>query len=322
MRSEPIDILMVHYNNRYIGGDLFDNFEYYQFIKKHSNFSVKLLIISEKNTKKALLDKYDLDLITFDGVEFMTNSQIKQKCSVGISFKYNPKIIFSTSSIHIISFMQALENNKIIAPYNKILSIVNGTYEDNKLRFEKSNKRIRDNILFLCDERFKDYYKEYSNIQYKRSLYFDIFKECTGDENDATLINLYTPHKQIDHEKVVNIIRTYEIKKLLIYCHEENILECMKIKVDGVEVEVLIPPIDNLMNRFDRYIYIPVERKWDVSPRLIPEAIWYGKDIQYQGLGSIVDGSYYRCIDSLCRFDDLILKENDDILKILGKYID
>jgi len=44
-------------------------------------------------------------------------------------------------------------------------------------------------------------------------------------------------------------------------------------------VEQIVAPVDNFMEKFDTYIYTPVERKFDCSPRLITECSFYKKNI-------------------------------------------
>ena len=85
--------------------------------------------------------------------------------------------------------------------------------------------------------------------------------------------------------------------------------------IDGVvQVEA---PLEDFFNKFDTYIYTPVNRKFDCSPRLVTECFMQRKnvfkDLDYYDIG--LETRYNDCINNLNSLD---LNENDQILKILG----
>ena len=69
-------------------------------------------------------------------------------------------------------------------------------------------------------------------------------------------------------------------------------------------------PLSNFFNKFDTYIYTPVARHFDCSPRLVTECFFYKKkvfaDNRYVDPG--FDVRYRDCIDSL---ESLNLTYND-----------
>ena len=89
--------------------------------------------------------------------------------------------------------------------------------------------------------------------------------------------------------------------------------------LDGVEL--IIPPIDNFMGLFDRFIYIPYKDGTDATPRLIPECVYYNKEVDYYDEGlKKVSGGYWRYRDTM--HDDwlkLWLKRDDEIMEHIEK---
>lgn len=79
-------------------------------------------------------------------------------------------------------------------------------------------------------------------------------------------------------------------------------------------VEQVVAPIPNFFEQFDTYIYTPVPRQFDCSPRLVTECFLYGKKV-YMNLDYIDIGLQTRYNDCVNNLESLILKEGDDILK-------
>ena len=81
----------------------------------------------------------------------------------------------------------------------------------------------------------------------------------------------------------------------------------------------LSPPIDNFVNIFDTLIYVPIERKFDCSPRLVAESYLFGKKIIYHEIGdSYFDqdkGLYWRNYDGINNLEDLKLSDKDSLVK-------
>jgi hypothetical protein len=92
--------------------------------------------------------------------------------------------------------------------------------------------------------------------------------------------------------------------------------EVPKVKIPGIEF--VTPPVRNLFEKFDAYIYTEVPRHFDCSPRFIAECKFYNKkvffDIDYmeEDLGLLT-----RYVDIENDFDSVKLKESDDILRLL-----
>ena len=73
--------------------------------------------------------------------------------------------------------------------------------------------------------------------------------------------------------------------------------------------------MQDFMEKFDTYIYTPVERQFDCSPRLVTECSFYNKNVlinvNYVDIGlktRYEDCKHIECLD---------LNENDKILEVI-----
>ena len=73
-----------------------------------------------------------------------------------------------------------------------------------------------------------------------------------------------------------------------------------------------------MFSKFDTYIYTPVERKFDCSPRLVTECFLYGKKV-YMNLDYMDIGLQTRYNDCMTDLESLNLTDNDKILTIIDK---
>jgi hypothetical protein len=84
-------------------------------------------------------------------------------------------------------------------------------------------------------------------------------------------------------------------------------------------VESLKPPVRNIFEQFTKYIYTPIARQWDCSPRLIAECKFYNKEVEYFKIDYLdIDlGLKFRKQDIEDNFDSLFLTDNDEIINII-----
>ncbi len=182
---------------------------------------------------------------------------------------------------------------------------------DNIFYFACGNKEIKDNdkdnVWILQDNRVYEPVKK-NGINYKKKILFDKLKPL-GESKDAVLVYATKNCRQLD---------TYE--ELLQY--GDNILaitnkENMPKPMPGFTF--VIPPVDNLFEQFTTYVYTPVKRKWDCSPRFIAECKYYGKSVVFHNIDYWDEdlGLYWRNWDIENDFDSLCLRPSDDIVNIL-----
>jgi hypothetical protein len=82
-------------------------------------------------------------------------------------------------------------------------------------------------------------------------------------------------------------------------------------------------PVENLMNRFGTYIYTPIKRKKDCSPRFIAECKFYKKNVIFHNIDYLEEdlGLKWRIHDIENNFESLFLKENDEIINLINTII-
>jgi hypothetical protein len=89
---------------------------------------------------------------------------------------------------------------------------------------------------------------------------------------------------------------------------------------DNIENVIQIEaPVKDFFNSFDTYIYTPVQRKFDCSPRLVTECFLHNKKVNIN-LDYIDLGLQTRYNDCVKNIDSLNLNENDDILQIIEDF--
>lgn len=84
-------------------------------------------------------------------------------------------------------------------------------------------------------------------------------------------------------------------------------------------MQFIKPPVCNLFNRFSAYVYTPVPRKFDCSPRFLAECVHYGREVIFHNIDYWDEdkGLYWRWWDIQHDFQSLSLTDNDDIVTIL-----
>jgi|APSaa5957512576_1039674.scaffolds.fasta_scaffold06066_2 hypothetical protein len=80
-------------------------------------------------------------------------------------------------------------------------------------------------------------------------------------------------------------------------------------------------PILDLFDKIDTYIYTPIGRQFDCSPRLIAEMKYFGKQVIYHSIDYTDAGLEVRQQDLNAGIDKLQLTNNDSIIGILSEHI-
>lgn len=186
---------------------------------------------------------------------------------------------------------------------------------DHIFYFACGRKEVKDNVkpnvYILQDDRVYEPVKV-NGINYKKRILFDKLKPI-GPAADNALVYA-----------TKNCRDVADFSALL--CYGKPILAITNVEnkpepIDGFTF--VIPPVDNLFELFTTYIYTPVPRKWDCSPRFIAECKHYEKAVVYHNIDywDIDRGLYWRKWDIDNDFDSLRLTTNDEIVEILTQYV-
>jgi hypothetical protein len=182
---------------------------------------------------------------------------------------------------------------------------------DNIFFFACGNKEIKDNakanVWILQDDRVYDPVFR-NGINYKKRILFDKLKSVNQSQNQILVYATKNCRDLDDYE----FLREYG-KPVLVITNKEN----KPNPKDGFTF--VTPPVDNLFELFDTYVYTPVKRKWDCSPRFIAECKYYGKQVVFHNIDYWEEdhGLYWRNWDIENDFDSLYLRTSDDLVNIL-----
>jgi hypothetical protein len=267
-----------------ICGHTFEAIDYYWILKDHFNCCLLFAEnFNEKSIERVLRSKYDFD-----------ESEIRQILD-NCLFIYKPKIVVTKNILFTDGGMHNLKDVIIKC--------------DNKFIFSCS-RYDSEGYIILEDKRV--YGRD--NIDYKKRILFDRLR-VVGKSDHKTLLYLTNNCRRITDDDFID----------LSYRNEKYI--CLVNDMDNIyhhpNFTYQIAPIGDLYERFDKYLYTPVSRKWDCSPRFIAECKWYGKEVEYYNIDYWEEdlGLKYRAYDIDNNFGSIQLKSGDEIIGILGEYI-
>jgi hypothetical protein len=191
---------------------------------------------------------------------------------------------------------------------------------DRILYFACGNKEIanntKENVYVLQDDRVYDPVLV-NGINYKKKILFDKFKRLRRPNLRNVLMYGTKNCKDISLDLYKKYSKKFPNSTILAVTNEEN-------KQDDFDnVTFLVPPVEDLFNKFQLYVYTPVARKWDCSPRILAECKYYNKDVVYHDIDYWDEdkGLYWRKWDIDNDFDSLFLTEDDDLVPILRDII-
>lgn len=282
-----------------ITGHIFECFDYYLFLRQY--YKTGILFFNGLNLEKLKIifeTKYNIcfssiidDLIIINGISCSTNKQI-------IQFGKNTSVILSDGNI------KSLEYHNIYLATNRLYGFM---CEDENFQEIK----INNHITYLQDYRIYGKNKYFNSINYIKKLPFKFYRPSISPMQNIGMMYMTYVCRKVDP----SIISAFHIKSK---CDKSLLIVPYKLpEYDTIEnVIQLEAPIDNLFDKFDTYIYTPVNRKFDCSPRLVTECFMQNKNIfkelDYYDIG--LETRYNDCIDNL---NILNLNENDLILKIV-----
>ena len=272
-----------------ICGHTFEAFDLYFFLKDYlPGIDIKILIMDKLKT--SLLKE------AFEDKYDLNFNNIKKDIIIDRNNKIKyAEIIIYTSGIAKYHYPQFASKCFISFRCNPNLEFIN---EKNVFYF--LDKRVYDSF----DLKFPE-----NTIQSVKKFYFKYYKKNLKSEN-KNLIYLNSALRNIN-------ISDYKKKY-------KNLLFVSGGKYDNSDV--LEAPVKNLFEQFDTYIYTPIQRRFDCSPRLLTESYFYNKKIifdfnfkEYAGPDYGDTGLYWRWHDIQNNFNDLIYNEDDELLKFIKK---
>ena len=186
---------------------------------------------------------------------------------------------------------------------------------------------VKTNNIFFVDGSWKNI--KNSNILYKKILCFACGDFTILEQDEAIVFLDYRvyskiPKKSINYKKKILLSKLKKPirndNKTLIYATENcrntnyDVSNSLKLKKEDL-------PVLDLFNKFNKYIYTPIARKFDCSPRFLVECKYFNKEVELHP--KVIEymhedsGLYWRWQDIQNNFESLGLKEDDNIIDIL-----
>ena len=307
-------IYFLMYDECIVHGGFFDNFEYYYITKKvFKDCEVKWRCITN-HTKEEVIDILEEKYDNIEPKVYKDIEVIKHRTKV---FWKNPLVIDILICATNSAMYWFLEHGNIqAAKYYIGLS-------DWRDIHPKQNKFYK-NHLILGDERVYDYKGDCNFQSYRKKILFDKFKneDKFGAEYDY-MINLSLIERRFPKKWIMELFNTfgYHHASFAAYSGHKNEKYYSYFK-DLDMVDLIIPPFKSFMDMFHTFIYVPYKDGSDATPRLIPECVYYNKNVEIynKGFEDIKSGGYYRYQDTMN--DDwlkLWLKEDDELMEIIDK---
>lgn len=270
-----------------MSGHLFEMIEYYSILKDH--FSVCMMICEDmpwERIERTIRDKYDF---TEEEIEDIRNNLL---------FYNHPKVVKGKNLFVVDGNFNNLSDKFL--------------YFDNIFGFACADLTYQtmDNVTILHDNRV---YGEFNNtINYVKKILLDRYRPIEGECVGVNLIYATKNARGLAESYYFVLEDTYQGDFLLLTNTDiESELS------DRFMVEEM--PVKDLFNRFSTYLYTPVGKKWDCSPRFIVECKFYGKEVIYHDIDYWDEdkGLCWRVCDIENDWESLFLKPDDDIINIL-----
>jgi len=281
-------------NNHGICGHTFEVIDYYLLLKNF--FRVGIFLAEDINWETfqaSILSKYDL---TQDELYEIKRHTV---------FSNRPSLVSGNNILFTDGGVRSLRDKTLF--FDKIFHFACGDFEI------KDNKNPK--VFILQDERI--YPACFNGINYKKKINFSRYKKV-GPGNDDFLLYGTKNCRAIPDSLYNELLELYPDKQFLCLTNKENRPVGLPDRMKVVDM-----PVEDLFEKFGTYIYTPVPRKFDCSPRFIAECKFYGKEVIYHNIDYWDEdkGLYWRKWDLDHDFQSIFLTENDDIINILKERI-
>jgi hypothetical protein len=277
-------------NNHGICGHTFEILDYYYILKNH--FKVGILFCEDidwHTIEAAIRSRYVFSDSEILDIKHNTLFNERPRLLTGRNILFVDGGIINTSSVAL--------------------------YFDNIFYFACGNREIKDNIrenvYILQDDRVYARVK-INGINYKKRILFDKLRPISESKESVLLYAT----KNCRNIEVYEEFAQYG-DSILAITNAENRPK------DSDGFTFILPPVEDIFEQFSTYVYTPVNRKWDCSPRFIAECKYYGKRVIYHNIDywNIDHGLRIRKWDIDNDFESLYLRENDSIIGILSGII-
>lgn len=298
--SNRYDVILTYSPIIEITGHIFECFDYYLFLRQYCKAGILFFCsLNKEKLKVAFESKYTVpfadieqDFITIDSYSRTSGKQI-------VSFGKNTTVIITDGNLN------SFECNNIYLSARKLY----GFLCDSKNSYPTT--RFNNHIIYLQDYRIYGENKQFKSIDYIKKLPFKFYKKFHKEYDNSGMMYM----TYICRKVTPDIIELYFKKSK---CSTAMLVVPYTLpEYDNIAgVKQVVAPVTDFFNKFDKYIYTPVARHFDCSPRLVTECFLQRKevmlDLDYHDIG--LETRYSDCVTNL---ESLNLTDSDLILSLL-----
>jgi len=294
------DVILTYSPISEITGHVFECFDYWLFLRNY--FKVGILFLEGLSIEKletAFNSKYDFDFKEVKKDIIQLDHAVLESERI---YQFGSKTFVLLCDGNI----RSLAHRRIMLATRKLYGFLCGEYGFEEI---KSN----NHITYLQDFRIYGKNKFFKCYDYVKKLPFKYYKKVSRLKQVPPVGMMYVTYacRKVTPE----VIKQYHemsgcCKSLLVVPYKLKEYE----NID--DVEQVLAPVPDFFEKFDTYIYTPVERHFDCSPRLVTECLFYKKDVLLN-INYVDDGLQTRWKDATEDISKLELKENDPIIDII-----
>ena len=170
------------------------------------------------------------------------------------------------------------------------------------------------NVTYLQDYRIYGKNALHSSIDYVKKLPFKYYRKCAQVNEKIGMMYMTYVCRKVGPEVIADYLRRSGCSRSML------VVPYRLPEYDDIfGIEQVVAPIDGFFDKFGTYIYLPVQRKFDCSPRLVTECCMHGKKI-FMDLDYSDPGLETRLADARQDLRRLNLVDGDFILKVIEEY--
>ncbi|RLA76998.1 MAG: hypothetical protein DRG78_18060 [Epsilonproteobacteria bacterium] len=268
--------------NHGVCGHTFEVIDYFWHLKDHINCAILLCEdIDERMFRNAIINKYNF---TEGEVDLILSRTIF----------HNRPIMLKGKNILFTDGEAVTGKIKVELLFNKIFYFACGDKSIVDIVTEK--------VFVLLDQRV---YETNKGTHYIKKMNFNRLRVPKSFDN-KTLIYATENCRELSQSYIKNL----PDNNYLFIGNTTNI--------DDNRFEVMRPPVKDLFGKFNKYLYTPVAKKWDCSPRFIAECKYMNIEVQYDIDYLDVDlGLKYRMQDIQDNVDSISIDKDQFIINFL-----
>jgi hypothetical protein len=148
---------------------------------------------------------------------------------------------------------------------------------DKDFSYFKNHPSIKRTFLLQDFDVYPERDLPVQTVDYVKKILWGRYRRPAEVKTETALLYLTTNCRALTKSQVLLITEKYSYQRYLILA---NNVEAYQELPDNIRV--VCPPVLNIFENFDTYIYTSTNRKADCSPRFIVECAVFGKKVEYE----------------------------------------